>query len=37
MLAGAAGLVLFIYFWQRRTPRAVMTERRYDDTGRPLV
>lgn len=38
MLAGAAGLVLFIYLWQRgRTPRAVMTERRYDDTGQPLV
>jgi hypothetical protein len=39
MLAGAAGLVLFIYFsHRRRTPRAVMTERRnYDDTGQPLM
>jgi hypothetical protein len=39
MLAGAAGLVLFLYFWhRRRAPRAVMTERRsYDDTGQPLV
>ena len=40
MLAGAAGLVLFLYFWHRRrgAPRAVMTERRsYDDTGQPLA
>jgi hypothetical protein len=39
MLAGAAGLVLFVYFWhRRRTPRAVMTERHsYDDTGQPLM
>jgi hypothetical protein len=38
MLAGAAGLVLFLYFWhRRRTPGAVMTERHgYDDTGQPL-
>jgi hypothetical protein len=39
MLAGVAGLVLFLYFWhRRRTPRTVMTERRsYDDSGKPLV
>ena len=40
MLAGVAGLILFLYFWhRRRTPRGtVMTERRsYDDTGQPLV
>jgi hypothetical protein len=39
MLAGAAGLVLFFYFWnRRRAPRAVTTERRnYDDTGLPPV
>jgi hypothetical protein len=39
MLAGAAGLILFLYFWHRgRAPRAVMTERRgYDDTGQPLA
>ena len=37
MLAGAAGLVLFLYFWNRqRGSRAVTTERRtYDDTGLP--
>ncbi|HZN77806.1 MAG TPA: DUF6458 family protein [Micromonosporaceae bacterium] len=39
MLAGAAGLVLFFYFWhRRRAPRAAVTEQRsYDDTGQPLV
>jgi Domain of unknown function (DUF6458) len=38
MLAGVAGLIFFVYFWHsRRTPRAVVTERRgYDDTGQPL-
>jgi hypothetical protein len=37
MLAGAAGLVLFFYFWnRRRSARAVTTESRtYDDTGLP--
>ena len=37
MLAGVAGLVLFLYFWNRqRSSRAVTTERRtYDDTGLP--
>ena len=37
MLAGAAGLVLFFYFWNRhRGSRAVTTESRtYDDTGLP--
>jgi hypothetical protein len=36
MLAGATGLVLFLYFsLRRRTPRTVTTER-YDDTGQPL-
>jgi hypothetical protein len=37
MLAGAAGLVLFFVFWNRRRPtRAAMTEgRSYDDTGQP--
>jgi hypothetical protein len=35
MLAGAAGLAIFVYFSQRRrAPRAVMTER-YDDPGQP--
>ncbi|GAA0927192.1 DUF6458 family protein [Virgisporangium aurantiacum] len=35
MLAGAAGLILFVYFSQRRrAPRAVVTER-YDDPGQP--
>jgi hypothetical protein len=35
MLAGAAGLVLFVYFSRRsRAPRAAMTER-YDGTGQP--
>jgi hypothetical protein len=35
MLAGAAGLVIFLYFSQRRrAPRAVVTER-YDDPGQP--
>ena len=39
MLAGVAGLIFFLYFWhRRRTPRAVLTERRsFDDTGQPLV
>lgn len=39
MLAGAAGLVLFFYFWnRRRAPRAVVTERHnYEDTGQPPV
>jgi hypothetical protein len=32
MSAGAAGLVLFVYFWQRRH-----AARSYDDTGGPLV
>jgi hypothetical protein len=38
MLAGVAGLVLFVYFWHRgRAPRAVVTERHgYDDSSRPL-
>ncbi len=42
MLAGAAGLVLFFYFWNRRrapsavAARAVVTESRsYDDVGQP--
>jgi hypothetical protein len=39
MLAGAGGLVLFFYFWnRRRAPRAgaVVTESRsYDDVGQP--
>jgi hypothetical protein len=36
MLAGVAGLVLFFYFWnRRRAPRAVVTERTYDDPGQP--
>ena len=42
MLAGAAGLVLFFYFWNRRraprpgATRAVVTESRsYDDVGQP--
>jgi hypothetical protein len=36
MLAGVAGLVLFFYFWnRRRAPRAVGTERTYDDPGQP--
>ncbi|HEY2950174.1 MAG TPA: DUF6458 family protein [Micromonosporaceae bacterium] len=39
MLAGAAGLILFFYFWnRRRAPRAVVTERRnYEDPGQPPV
>jgi len=39
MLAGATGLVLFFYFWnRRRAPRAVVTESRsYDDVGQPPV
>jgi hypothetical protein len=37
MLAGAVGLVLFFYVWnRRRAPRVVMAERRrYDDIGQP--
>jgi hypothetical protein len=39
MLAGAAGLVMFFYFWNRRragTSRAVVTESRsYDDIDQP--
>jgi Domain of unknown function (DUF6458) len=36
MLAGVAGLVLFFYFWNRRRPRAIVTESRgYDDAGQP--
>ena len=36
MLAGVAGLVLFFYFNRRRTPGAVVPERRsYDDVGQP--
>lgn len=37
MLAGVAGLVLFLYFWHRRRgPRAVVRQSRgYDDTGQP--
>jgi Domain of unknown function (DUF6458) len=38
MLAGAAGLVLFFYFWnRRRAPRTVVTERHYEDAGQPPV
>ncbi len=38
MLAGVAGLILFFAVWnRRRTPGTVVTERRYDDTGEPLV
>ena len=39
MLAGAAGLILFLYFTQRRrAPRAVVTDRSgYDDTGQPRL
>jgi len=37
MLAGAAGVGFFLYFWhRRRAPRAI-TEQRYDNTGQPLV
>jgi len=36
MLAGAAGLALFLYFWHRRRPsRVVLADRRYDDVGQP--
>jgi hypothetical protein len=42
MLAGAAGLVMFFYFWNRRrtsrvgAPQAVVTESRsYNDVGQP--
>ncbi|MEJ3742923.1 DUF6458 family protein [Actinomycetes bacterium KLBMP 9797] len=37
MLAGAAGLILFLYMSRRRrAPGAVVTERRsYDDVGQP--
>ena len=36
MLAGAAGLGLFLYLNRRRTSGAVVTERRgYQDTGQP--
>ncbi|WP_412538851.1 DUF6458 family protein [Longispora sp. K20-0274] len=37
MAAGAAGLIFFFAFWNRRRPRAVVTQRRdYDDpTGPP--
>jgi len=39
LLAGVAGPIFFLYFWhRRRTPRAVVTERRgYGGTGQPLV
>jgi hypothetical protein len=38
MLAGVAGVGFFLYFWHRRSPRAVITEQRsYDDTGQPLL
>lgn len=39
MFAGAAGLVLFLYFWnRRRAPRTLVQQRRgYDDTGQPRV
>lgn len=38
MLAGVAGLVLFFYFWNRRRPSRMVTERRgYDDVGQPPV
>jgi hypothetical protein len=39
MLAGMAWLILFVHFWyRRRTPRAVLTERRsFDDIGPPRV
>jgi hypothetical protein len=38
MLAGVAGLVLFVYFSnRRRAPRTVVTERRsYDDNQPPM-
>lgn len=36
MLAGVAGLILFLYMSRRRRPGAVVTERRsYDDVGQP--
>jgi hypothetical protein len=37
MLAGVAGLILFLYFWHRRRgPRTVVQQPRgYDDTGQP--
>jgi hypothetical protein len=36
MLAGAAGLILFFYFWNRRRPQAVATQpRSYDDSSHP--
>jgi membrane protein implicated in regulation of membrane protease activity len=38
MLAGVAGLVLFFYFWNRRRPSRMVTQRRgYDDVGQPPV
>jgi hypothetical protein len=37
MLAGAAGLILFLYFWRRRTGTVVTERGGYDDTGQPLV
>ena len=39
MLAGVAGLVLFVYFWsRRRAPGAsVNASRIHDDVGRPPV
>ncbi len=37
MLAGVAGLILFLYFWhRRRSPRIVVQQPRgYDGTGQP--
>jgi hypothetical protein len=39
MLAGVAGLILFLYFWHRRRgPRTVVQQPRgYDDSGQPLM
>jgi Domain of unknown function (DUF6458) len=38
MAAGVAGLIMFFYFWnRRRTPQAVVTERRSYDSSQPPV
>jgi Domain of unknown function (DUF6458) len=39
MFAGAAGMILFFYFWhRRRAPRALVQQPRdYDDTGQPRM
>jgi Na+/proline symporter len=37
MLSGVAGLIFFIYFWNRRRPTGAVPQqpRGYDDTGQP--